>query len=206
MLHGRDADGDWEFRRESVYERLRSYVDQGLPVRLSGIPSFVFEFLDEVERRGPVQLPPGSFMFTGGGWKAAEDKQVSREAFRARVTALLGLPDDRIRDGYGMAEHSAPYLDCDHHRFHVPVYNRVLVRDPRTMAVLPPGQPGLLELVTPFNAMMPTLALLTTDMGMIDAEPCPCSRRSPTFTLLGRAGLSKHKGCAIQAAEIVRRR
>jgi hypothetical protein len=43
-------------------------------------------------------------------------------------------------------------------------------------------------------------------MGYIDKGPCPCGRRSPTFTLVGRGGVSKHKGCAIHAADIVKKR
>ena len=81
----------------------------------------------------------------------------------------------------------------------------MIARDPVTLQPLPPGRAGLLELITPYNAMMPNLALLTTDLGMIDKERCPCGAHSPTFTLLGRAGLTKHKGCALHANEIVKR-
>ncbi len=104
-----------------------------------------------------------------------------------------------------MAEHSAPYMECRRHRFHVPAFNRVYVRDPETLKLLPSGKTGLLELVTPYNAMMPNLALLTTDLGFLDPRPCPCGYNSPTFTLVGRGGLTKNKGCAITAGEIVKR-
>jgi len=197
------AAGAWEFRKADTLRTLREYAAEGKPVRLFGIPSFIYEFVAELQE--PVRLPPGSWMVTGGGWKAAEDKKVSRDFFRQRARQMLGLPRENIRDGYGMAEHCAPYLECREHRFHVPVYNRVYVRDPRTLAVLPPGRPGLLELITPWNAMMPNLAILSTDMGMIDPKPCLCGADSPTFSLLGRGGLTKHKGCAIHAGEIVRR-
>jgi phenylacetate-coenzyme A ligase PaaK-like adenylate-forming protein len=144
-------------------------------------------------------------MVTGGGWKAAEDRKVSREDFREKVSRFLGIPIENIRDGYGMAEHSAPYIECRRHRFHVPVYNRVLTRDPVTLEVLAPGKTGLLELITPYNAMMPNLAILSTDLGFISPEECPCGASSPTFTLVGRGGLWKYKGCAIHAGEIVKR-
>jgi phenylacetate-coenzyme A ligase PaaK-like adenylate-forming protein len=195
--------GAWEFRKADTMRALREYTGAGLPVRILGIPSFIYEFLDEMKE--PVRLPPRSWMVTGGGWKAAEDKKVSREYFRELAAKMLGLHLENIRDGYGMAEHAAPYLECRKHRFHVPAYNRVYARDPVTLAVLPSGRPGLLEFITPFNAMMPNLAILSTDMGMLDAQPCPCGCNSPTFTLLGRGGLVKHKGCAIHAGEIVRR-
>jgi phenylacetate-coenzyme A ligase PaaK-like adenylate-forming protein len=130
---------------------------------------------------------------------------VSRERFRERIETALGIRPENVRDNFGMAEHAAPYIECRHHRFHVPVYNRILIRDPVTMQVSPCGQPGLMELVTPFNAMMPTLAILSTDVAKIDLEPCRCGWTTPTFTLIGRGGLTKHKGCALLAQEIVRR-
>ena len=199
----KNAAGAWEFRTAETLRTLREYAAEGKPVRLLGIPTFIYEFLGAMSE--PVRLPAGSWMVTGGGWKAAEDKKVSRDSFRGLAARLLGLPLENIRDGYGMAEHCAPYLECRKHRFHVPAYSRVVIRDPETLAALPPGRPGLLELVSPWNAMMPNLAILSTDLGRLDAQRCPCGYNSPTFTLLGRGGLIKHKGCAIHAGEIVRR-
>jgi phenylacetate-coenzyme A ligase PaaK-like adenylate-forming protein len=201
----RGQDGAWAFQRELTVRRLREFAQAGKPVRLLGIPSFIFELLQALEGQPPIALPPNSYMLTGGGWKAAEDKSVTREKFRDLVHERLGIPPSHMRDGFGMAEHSAPYIECTHHRFHIPVYNRILVRDPVTDSVLPPGKTGVLEFITPFNAMMPTLAILSTDLGYLDADPCSCGRRSPTFTLVGRGGITKHKGCAITAGEIVRR-
>jgi phenylacetate-coenzyme A ligase PaaK-like adenylate-forming protein len=201
----KNSAGNWEFRADETIAILKEYIREGNPVRILGIPSFVFELLLKLEESGPLQLPPGSWMLIGGGWKAAEDKKVTRDQFRQMVTERLGIPDDRIRDLFGMAEHSAPYGDCPKHRFHIPVFNRILSRDPVTMEVLPPGKMGLLEFVTPFNAMMPTLSILSTDLGFINEDPCSCGWSSPTFTLVGRGGLVKHKGCAITATEIVKR-
>ena len=146
-----------------------------------------------------------SFALIGGGWKAAEDKKVSKAEFRDRLHRVMGISKDRMIDLYGMAEHSAPYDSCRFHRLHVPVFNRILVRDPVSMKVLPDGEVGLIELITPYNAIIANLAILSTDLGYIEKEPCPCGSNSPTFGLIGRGGIKKHKGCAITAGEIVRR-
>jgi len=201
----KNASDAWEFQREETIRRLRGYAKEQSPVRILGVPSFIYELLQALEGEDPIRLPENSYLLTGGGWKAAEDKSVTRPQFRKMVTDRLGIPDENMRDGFGMAEHSAPYIECRHHRFHVPVYNRILVREPETLAVLPPGKTGLLEFITPFNAMMPNLAILSTDLGYLDPEPCGCGWQAPTFTLVGRGGLVKHKGCAITAAEIVKR-
>ncbi|MFC1521761.1 hypothetical protein ACFL6Y_05085 [Elusimicrobiota bacterium] len=202
----KDTQGAWQYRKDDTIAKLREFALAGKPVRLFGIPSFIYEIIQELDsRKCRIKLPSGSLMMTGGGWKAAEDKKVSREYFRMKIEQLLGLVPGRIRDGYGLAEHSAPYVECSDHKFHVPVYNRVVVRDPSTMQALPPGRTGLLELITPFNAMMPTLAILSTDMGYIEENKCKCGHSSPTFVLVGRGGVSKHKGCAIHASEVVKR-
>lgn len=202
----KNGQGNWEFQTEETLITLQEFGHDSKPVRIFGIPSFIYELLQEMESRNlAFRLPSGSLMVTGGGWKAAEEKRVSRDFFRNKVTELLGIPVERVRDGYGMAEHSAPYIDCPKHRFHVPAYNRILARDPITMDVLPVGETGLLELITPFNAMMPNLAILSTDLGFIDPETCDCGYNSPTFSLVGRGGLTKHIGCAIHASDIVQR-
>jgi phenylacetate-coenzyme A ligase PaaK-like adenylate-forming protein len=204
----KNSEDQWEFKVNEAIKTLREYVEERKPVRISGITRFIYELLEALdkEKERIAALPPGSLLLTGGGWKTADNKSVTREYFRALASRVLGMDEAQMRDGYGMAEHSAPYVECRLHRFHIPVYNRILIRDPVTMKVQEPGEAGLLELITPFNAMMPTLALLSTDVGRIDAEKCPCGWNSPTFTLLGRGGLVKHKGCAIHAAEIVKRK
>jgi len=201
----KDAQGNWAFKVETVLEKLRRFAELGMPVRIMGIISFIYELLEFLEKTEPLKLPDHSYLLTGGGWKTADEKKVPRDFFRQKATRLLGIQEANIRDGYGMAEHSAPYIECNRHRFHVPFFNRVIIRDPETMAVMPNGQAGLLELVSPFNAMMPNLAILSTDVGYIDEEPCPCGSNAPTFTLVGRGGLTKHKGCAMKAGEILRK-
>lgn len=201
------SSGEWEYNKHKAISVLREYESEGLAVRLHGMPAFIHEIILELKARGEcIQLPAGSYMFTGGGWKAAEDKAVTRKDFREEVFQYLGVKEQNQRDGFGMAEHSAPYIECAAHRFHIPIYNRVIIRDPRTMRSLAKGQVGLMEFVSPYNEMMPNLAILSTDLGALDIDPCPCGKNSPTFTVTGRGGLTKHKGCAISAAELVKRR
>lgn len=204
----KDLTGQWEFRFQETMDTLRDYCREGRPVRVHGITRFIWDLLDALEREKAdiAPLPAGSHLLTGGGWKTADNKKVTKEYFRERAARLLGIEPRNMRDGYGMAEHSAPYIECSRHRFHIPVYNRILIRDPVTMRALPPGEAGLLELISPFNAMMPTLALLSTDVGYVDPGECGCGWKSPTFTLVGRGGLVKHKGCALHASEIVKRK
>ena len=72
-----------------------------------------------------------------------------------------------------------------------------------TLRPLPPYTPGLLHLMTPYLSSYPSISLLTTDSAQIEYD-CPCGRPGPTLRVLGRAGLSKHKGCAITALELLK--
>jgi len=202
----KDQAGEWQFNKEGALKVLCEYMDDEIPTRILGMPAFIFEFIKYMDdQKISIQLPQGSVMITGGGWKAAEEKSITREELRNICHQKFGIIPTLQRDAYGMAEHSAPYFECKNHKFHVAVFNRLIMRDPNTMEALPPGEKGLLELITPYNAMMPNLALLSTDWAMIDKEPCECGANAPTFTLLGRAGISKHKGCALHAEDIVKR-
>lgn len=202
----KNKSGQWEFRLEETIETMQRFAREGYPVRLLGIPGFLFELVTELEKRGMViPLPPKSRVIIGGGWKAKEDKKVTKAAFQALVSRTLGIPTELMYDLYGMAEHSAPYISCVNHRHHVPAFNRIFIRDPRTMRVVPDGETGLIELITPYNTMMPNLAILSTDLGYLHADSCGCGWSSPTFEIVGRGGIAQHKGCAITAGEIVRR-
>ena len=49
----------------------------------------------------------------------------------------------------GAVEHPIFYNTCPRHHFHVPIYSRVLIRDPATLEPLPMGQVGLVNLISP---------------------------------------------------------
>ncbi|MNY42103.1 Acyl-protein synthetase, LuxE [compost metagenome] len=94
-------------------------------------------------------------------------------------------------------------MQCEHHRFHVPTFARAYVRDVGTLEVLPYGETGFLNLVTPYNLAMPAMSLLTSDLATLHAD-CPCGRAMPTVTIIGRAGTRKNKGCAISASQLLK--
>ena len=201
----KDSNGNWKMDFEEIFAKLEQYQAEGKPVRIHGIPVFIHDFMLEMVDRGLSYNFDGGAMLTGGGWKQGEDRKVSKEVFRDRVFSSFGIKQERILDGYGMAEHVAPYMECSHHRFHVPVYCDVIIRNPETREVMKDGEAGLIQLLTPINTMLANFSILTTDIGSLDPEPCPCGYESPTLNLLGRGGLKKHKGCALTASEIVKR-
>ena len=199
-----DARREFTFREDEAIALLKRFADAGDPVRIIGFPAFLLRLARRLQEEGghPLPLPVGSWVLTGGGWKTSETDRIDPDRFRQEIGTWFGIDPACMRDGYGMVEHGIPYLECEHHRFHVPVWSRALVREVGSLRPLPPGQVGFLELLTPFNRAMPTHALLTGDLARLELE-CRCGRPGFTIHLMGRAGTRKNRGCALTAAALL---
>ncbi len=190
---------DFVFDKPAAAQKLREYAASGHPTRILGFPAFLNQLIDEFELR--LELGPHSWIQTGGGWKGLADQEIPKQEFRKKVSERLGLPIAHVRDMFGMVEHGIPYVDCERGELHVPNFARVYVRDPRTLEVLPEGQTGLVQFLCSYNFSYPAFNFLGTDYGRI--ERCSCSLGGPILKFSGRAGVSKHKGCAIKALELM---
>lgn len=195
---------DFEFDLEATTKKLIEFSKRPEPVRILGFPAYLWQVCNRLEEKGiKLNFCNRSFIITGGGWKMHKDQEVTKDIFKERVEKTLGIPAQNIRDLFGMVEHGIPYVDCEHGRLHVPIYARVQSVDPETLLPVEPGQEGLLKLMTPYLSSYPSISLLTTDKAMIE-ENCPCGRAGKTFKITGRAGLAKHKGCAITALDLLK--
>lgn len=193
------------FDLEGTLSAIRSFAATGRPLRVLGFPAHVnFARLAWGERGlPPLKLGAQSWVLTGGGWKGQQGDAIPKEDFRRETAAWLGIPASNIRDLYGLVEHGIPYVECRLGRMHVPDYARVLVRDPATLRVLPPGRRGLLQLVTPYLTSFPSFSALASDWGELRPR-CACGVAGSVLILHGRAGRSPAKGCAATAAELLR--
>lgn len=199
-----EAVGDFEFDLDATVKKLIEFGRRSEPVRILGFPAYLWQVCNRLEEKGiTLQLGKDSFIITGGGWKMHKDKEVTKDIFKKRVEEMLGMPGENIRDLFGMVEHGIPYVDCEHGRLHVPIYARARVVEPETLEDLGKGTPGVLHLMTPYLSSYPSISLLTTDLAVIE-DKCPCGRHGDTFRILGRAGLAKHKGCAITALDLLK--
>lgn len=194
-----------EFDLFGAIRTLQEYEDEGLPVRIFGFPSFLYFTLVRMRDLGiSVTLPADSLIFLGGGWKGAAGEQISKSELYALITDRLGIPDDRCREGYGSVEHSVPYVECAHHHLHQPVWSRVLIRDVSSLQPLNDGEPGFLHFLTPHTTSVPAVSVLMGDLAVLHRD-CPCGLSTPYFEVLGRAGVSKNRSCAVAAAELLQR-
>ncbi|WP_260431888.1 LuxE/PaaK family acyltransferase [Corynebacterium bovis] len=178
----------------------------GVPLRILGFPSFLVAMLDRMRATGhpPVDLPAGSLVFTGGGWKTHADREIPKDEFRRRVRDGLGIPEVRVRDSFGSVEHCVPVVECDHHRLHLTVWARAVARDVASLEALPHGGRGFLHLMSQYITSVPAHSVLMGDMASVHAgAECPCEVGTDWFTLHGRAGVSRNRSCAVAAAEML---
>lgn len=190
---------EFYFDEQGVVDTLRRFEKSVLPVRILGFPGFLYKVINDADLW--LTLPPHSWIQTGGGWKTLADEEIPKLEFRSFLSSRLGTPRENIRDMFGMVEHGIPYVDCRKGNLHIPNFARVYTRSPRTLEILPVGERGLLQFTCTYNDSYPAMNLLTTDWGRVGR--CDCEINGPTLDVLGRAGVSKHKGCAIKAAELL---
>jgi hypothetical protein len=175
--------------------RIRGFLEKhgDAPFLIFGFTFMVWLHLYEVAIDNGLDLSNG-ILIHSGGWKKLIDQAVSPEEFRRR---LAGVGLTRTHNFYGMVEQigtiflegpSGGSLYC-------PDFADVVVRDPQTWAELPPGQPGLLEVVSTLPTSYPGHVLLTEDLGVvhgIDDGDWPGKR----FSVLGRLPRAEARGCS----------
>lgn len=198
------------FDSYGVIRSLQAFAEEGLPVRILGFPSFLWFVLERMRDLciAPLNLHPDSLVLTGGGWKMHAAQAISKTVMHQRLGEQLGIPAERCRDGYGAVEHGIPYIECAHHRFHVPTYARAYVIDPRTGHVMQgtdDGEPGLLQLQAPYLMSSPAHSVLPGDLAtLMPAGECRCGLPTGSFVIHGRAGSGKQRNCALAAAELIK--
>lgn len=194
-----------QFDMDGVIQSIISYSRSSLPTRFMGFPSYTYFVLRRMEEQGiTVKLKTGSKIMLGGGWKQFYTQQVDKKALYALAERVLGVPEQAFEEFFGAVEHPILYCSCPNHRFHVPVYSRVIIRDVHTLQPLPYGCPGLVNLITPMVNAAPLTSVMTDDLGVLhEPDSCGCGISSPWLELLGRVGLKGLKTCAAGAAELL---
>lgn len=153
-------------------------------------------FLQALEERGlTLDVGDGVLVHTGG-WKKLRDLAVSPRDFRDRVGARTGIRS--VINFYGMAEQvGGVYFENDLHYLHAPIFSDVIIRDPVTLAPVPDGQPGLIQVLSSLPVSYPGHSILTEDLGVIRGCDSPeLAMKGRFFEMLGRVPESELRGCS----------
>lgn len=202
------GNGKHEFDIYGAIRTFQDYAQEGIPVRIYGFPAFFYFTLRRMKDLGikPLSFHAESTAMFGGGWKGFASKQIPKPDFYREIEEYFGIAQDRCIDSFGSVEHFVPYLECPRHHFHLPVWSDAVIRDVRTLRSAGYGQPGFLNFISPYISCAPANSLMLGDLGMLhEPDSCGCGNPRPWFEILGRAGTSKNKSCAIAAAELLRR-
>lgn len=194
----------YEVNRFGVLSAIQRYARQGWPVRMIGFPYYLYLLLQTMKDEGikPLQLNKHSYILLGGGWKQFNDAAIDKYELYNMAQEMLGIPQENCRDFYAAVEHNVAYVECAHHHLHVPIWGRVFIRDVRTLEPLGYDQPGFLSFVTPLVLSAPITSVMMGDLAVLrDGKDCPCGAGTPYFEVLGRAGTSKMRSCAVAASE-----
>ena len=199
------VDGAYVPNLDAVAKALKKLEGSPFPTRVIGFPSYLWFGLQRMEELGlRVNLPKGSRIILAGGWTQHAAQEVDKRTLYALTQKVLGGPEENINELFGAVEHPIFYNTCENHHFHIPIYGRVLIRDPDTLAPLPMGKVGLINLISPLMTATPTLSVMTDDLGYLTpGETCPCGKKSPYLTILGRVGMSDIQTCAAGASELL---
>ncbi|MDF5751409.1 acyl-protein synthetase [Spongiactinospora sp. TRM90649] len=170
---------------------------RGDPFLIFGFTFMTWRHLYEPARDHGLDLS-GGVLIHSGGWKKMADEAVDNAEYRRRFAADTGLT--RIHNFYGMVEQigtiflEGPDDDGDG-GLYAPDFADVIIRDPETWQEVPPGVPGLIEVVSTLPTSYPGHAVLTEDLGVVhgvDDGVWPGKR----FGVLGRLPRAEARGCS----------
>jgi len=197
-------DNQYKVDLEYMKEQFIQASKKKTPIRTLGFPAYTYFLLREMRDEGiRLKMPKGSIVSIGGGWKQFYAEKVDKQSFYNIVEEVLGIDDKHVFEFFGAVEHPILYTDCRSHHFHVPAYARVLIRDPENFEMLPRGQMGLINLLTPMMEGTPLLSIMTDDLGILHDEPCSCGLDTPYLEIIGRVGLKDVVTCAQGAEELL---
>lgn len=166
------------------------------PIRTLGFPAYTYFLLKEMQDEGiKLQMPKGSKVTIGGGWKQFYAEKVDKPAFYKIVKDVLGINEENIVEFFGAVEHPVVFPDCDKHHLHVPIYSKVIIRNPETFEPVENGQIGLINLLSPLNYATPLCSVMTDDLGILH-DGCECGNNAPWLEIIGRVGIKDIATCA----------
>lgn len=191
-----DANGVSYFDVQGMKDFLTEIGDE--PVVLFGFTYILYANVIKniSEAAIDIKLPRGSKIIHIGGWKKLESEKISKKLFKEQLSTCFGIDPNNVIDIYGFTEQMGlNYPDCTDGWKHVPVFSRVIARDPVTHRVLPDGQEGMLEFITPVPHSYPGNVVQTDDLGVVDHGICPCGTGGTRFRVTGRMKKAEVRGC-----------
>jgi hypothetical protein len=193
-------DENMELQLPAVREFLRHHDRQ--PFLMFGFTFMVWVYFYQKVKNLGLDLSNG-ILIHSGGWKKLTEQSVDNFEFKSALLRNTGLK--RVYNFYGMVEQvGSVFLEGEDGCLYAPNFADVIIRDPVTWAELPPGQKGVIEVLSLLPKSYPGHAILTEDLGVVDhVDPNTCGRMGKAFRVLGRLPKAELRGCSdIHAAGV----
>lgn len=185
-------DSQMNLRWDVLKDFLQRYGRQ--PFLMFGFTYMVWRYFHQQILREGLDCRQG-ILIHGGGWKKLTHESVDNLAFRAALKGSCGL--SHIYNYYGMIEQPGTlFLEGSDGYLYPPAFGDVIIRDPQTWRVLPPGQLGVIQVLSLIPHSYPGHSVLTEDMGMImhtDGHP---AWKGHALKVVGRAPKAELRGCS----------
>ncbi len=165
------------------------------PFLMFGFTFMVWQYLYQRIKEKKFDLSNG-ILIHSGGWKKLQEQAVSNEEFKKRLQAASGL--HRIYNFYGMVEQvGSIYLEGEDGYLYPPNFSDIIIRDMNTWEQLPPGKPGLIQVLSVLPLSYPGHSILTEDIGIEQEQRGPNSdRQGKPFVVTGRVPKAELRGCS----------
>lgn len=184
-----------ELNIETVRTFAKTYKNQ--PVLIFGFTFMIWKYLCQAAEGKKENFDfSNAFVLHGGGWKKMQDQAVSAAAYKDRLKNQFNI--SRVHNYYGMTEQTGCiYMECEYGHLHASIFSDILVRQPSDFSVCPPGQSGILQVLSPMAVSYPGHSILTEDMGtLLGTNDCPCGRKGNYFRVDGRIPQAEIRGCS----------
>lgn len=193
---------DLSVNEESVLQFLAKH--KGQPKLIFGFTFLVWQSLMALGDQNRADFKD-SILIHSGGWKKLAEKSVSNEVFKATLKDRFHI--NKIFNFYGMVEQvGSVFLEGEDGLLYPPNFADVFIRHPHTLKLLPPGEEGVVQVVSLLPKSYPGHSLLTEDLGVVHyVDKKIGGRMGKAFSISGRIPQAELRGCSDVIAQTVGR-
>ena len=190
---------------DKTIQWLERYDKTDESIRLSGLPFLLYYVMNAIQKEGnSFDFGERGAVTTGGGWKIQENVRIPHADFRKQVGDVLGIPETRCLDLYGMVEGNGWMMQCpEGHYLHTPyTYFKPLVLD-NNLEPTGYGEWGRFAFLDAIAQSYPGFIISGDRVRLL--EHCPvCDRPGPVLEPeIERAKGEEVRGCAEEVRRIL---
>lgn len=186
------------FKPKEAIETLEKW--QNIHTRhIIGPPFLIYKLVNYLKTNNiHLKLDQKTMIINLGGWKRFSGMEIPREQYNKECAEFLGIPEENIRDMYGLVESNILAIECEKQSKHVPPWVHFSLRNPKNLAEeVPQGKRGVLAIFDPTSLSYPGF-IQTEDLVYLKKEnTCECGRNGQKVVYLSRVAGAEIGCCAI---------